>query len=111
WPTRRKTVKVRTVSTAFGCDVVRCKLHLYPQGERERGEPARCAWGPPWRHRACAPPEVPDGRPPLPQFPHLALLLAEGAGAGLPGDPLPGHLHPGGDRHEDRPHRGTSPGE
>lgn len=31
---------------------------------------------------------------------------AEGAGEGLRRDPLPRHLHPGGDRDEDRPHRG-----
>ena len=36
---------------------------------------------------------------------------AEGVGAGVPGDALPGHLHQGGDRHEDRPHRGQGSGQ
>ncbi|GIY34488.1 hypothetical protein CDAR_498811 [Caerostris darwini] len=35
---------------------------------------------------------------------HLHELAAQGAGEGLPGDALPGHLHQGGDCHEDRPH-------
>ena len=42
---------------------------------------------------------------------NLHLSPAEGARARLPGDPLPRHLHQGGDRHEDRPHRGQGPGE
>ena len=32
---------------------------------------------------------------------HLHLRPAEGAGESVPGDPLPRHLHQGGDRHED----------
>ena len=34
-----------------------------------------------------------------------------GAGEGVRGDALPGRLHEGGPRHEDRPHRGQSSGE
>ena len=41
----------------------------------------------------------------------LHLSPVQGAGESLPGDSLPRHLHQGGDRHEDRPHGGQSPGE
>ena len=41
---------------------------------------------------------------------NLHLGPAEGARARLPGDPLPRHLHQGGDRHEDRPDGGESAG-
>ncbi|KAE8573209.1 hypothetical protein A483_HHAL012192, partial [Halyomorpha halys] len=32
-----------------------------------------------------------------------------GAGAGIPGDPLPRHIHQGGDRSQNRPHRSPCP--
>lgn len=35
----------------------------------------------------------------------------EGAWTGVPRDPLPGHLHTRGNRHENRPHRSKSAGE
>ncbi|KAE8751718.1 hypothetical protein FOCC_FOCC001566, partial [Frankliniella occidentalis] len=42
---------------------------------------------------------------------HLHVGAAQGAGAGLPGDALPGHLHAGGDRAQDRPDGGARAGE
>lgn len=42
---------------------------------------------------------------------HLHQLAAQGAGAGLRRDPLPGHLHARGAGAEDRPDRGPRAGE
>lgn len=41
---------------------------------------------------------------------HIHLGATEGAGTSVPGDPLSWHLHPRGDRHENRPDRGSSAG-
>ncbi|KAL7863719.1 hypothetical protein SRHO_G00127030, partial [Serrasalmus rhombeus] len=39
---------------------------------------------------------------------HLHQRAAQGAREGFRRDPLPGHLHAGGARAQDRPHRGQS---